>query len=241
MRWRWIVLGALAVLGTFYLYARLVMRLDWWSPYTPFVGFAIAGGVAGATMARHALIVPWREPIIAAIGAIAIVVGYWALLPHEVGLFFGGVPGALLSIVLVVGGAVGGAALARRYLGTKPTLVASALLNAQLLGGIAMLLIALVTVIHEGKGAFLGLMLVGIALAGFLTQAVTPLRSAWACSGGSIVLVLILLSGGFGTGADKLIGGFLALWSIGAIGAAIAWRVLPKPAAEVDVPSARLQ
>lgn len=242
MRWRWVTLGSIAVLGAFYLYARLLLVLQAWPPYAPFLGFAIAGLVAGGTMARHALVVPWREPVGAALGAAGFVAVFWALEPAEVALFVGGAPAALLSIALVVGGAIGGAAFVRRFLDTRPTLVASALLDAQLLGGFSMIVLAVMTATHGEKGAFIALVLLGVVLAGFFTQLVTPVRSAWACSAGSVVLVLILLSGGGGgrPEASKLIGGFLALWAVGAIGAAIAWRVKKRPEPEADVPPARL-
>ncbi|MBL9014619.1 MAG: hypothetical protein JNL83_10610 [Myxococcales bacterium] len=239
MRWRWVGLGSLAILGGFYLFVRLMLVLQAWPDHAAHIGFASAGLVGGATMARHALIVPWREPVGAAFGAIAIVVGFWALEPREVDLFVGGAPGALLAIAIVIGTAIGGAALARRYLGTRPTRVASALLDVQLLGGILLVILALMTVMHATKNAVIVPVLFGTALAGFLTQAVTPVRSVWACSGGSVVLVLIMLTGSGQWG--QMLAGFGILWLVGALGAAIAWRVLPTRDPEADVPSARLR
>lgn len=239
MRARWFALGALAILGTFYLYARLLIVLQTWPTHSAFIGFALAGLLGGATMARHALIVPWREPIGAALVAVAIVIGFWAIEPRDIGRLTDSMPGALLGIALVVCFSVAGAAIARRIFGTAPTRVASALLNVQLVGGILIILLAFMQIIHARSLAFMVPVLLGVALGGFLTQAVVPVRSVWACSAGSVVLALIMLSGTAPT--FQIVVGFLVLWLVGALGAAFAWRVLPPPATTADVPSARLQ
>jgi len=239
MRWRWAALGSLAILGGLYLYVRLLTVLQIWPPYGAFIGFSIAGVLGGAAMARHALIVPWREPVVAALGASAVVIGFWALEPWMVGRIVGELPAVLLSGGLMIGGCIGGAALARRMFGTAPTAVASALLNVLLLGGILIIILAVATTLGATRNAFIPPVLVGVALAGFLTQAVTPVKSIWACSAGSIVLVLIMLTGAGPIGSS--VAGLVLLWLAGAAGAALAWRVLPQPEPTADVPPARLQ
>jgi hypothetical protein len=239
VRWRWVAIGALAVLGTFWLFLRLMFALEIWDEWVPFVGNAIAGAAAGAMIARHAEIKPWREPIIAAIVALGIVFAFWFAFPHVVN-DRPPTTRALIGMAATVVSALGGAAFVRRYFATTPSFAVTALLNAQILGGLMMLTLALVAGLGASKGVFTGLMMLGIVVAAALTQWVTPMRRAFACSAGGLVMVAIIMSG---DGSDKAsaIAGFMVLWIVGAIGAAVQWKLSRRTELTASVPPAKLQ
>ena len=239
MRTRWIAIGALAVLGTFWLFIRLMFALELWGSWVPLVGNVMAGAVAGAVIARHVAVKPWREPAIAAVVAFGIALAFWYAFPTVIDDQRPH-PLTLLAVMMTVGAAIGGAALVRNYFETTPSFVVSALLDAQILGGLTMILLGLQGALGASKQAFIVLVIAAIGVAGFLTQWVTSVRRPWACSGGGLVMILIVLSG---SGRDKFSAalGLMVLWCVGALGAWLQWKLGKRTEIAASVPAAKIQ
>jgi hypothetical protein len=239
VRWRWITIGALAVLGTFWLFLRLMFALQIWADWVPFAGSILAGAAAGAMIARHAEIKPWREPVIASVVAFAIVIAFWFAFPDVID---GRSPEPLLFVAMGAAtlAAAGGAAFVRAFFTTTPSFAVTALLDAQLLGGLTMVTLAVMGASGAPKGPFIAIMIIAIAIAGALTQWVTPVRRVWACSGGGLVLILIILTG---SGRDKASAalGFAVLWLVGALGAWLQWKLGKRTEIRIDIPAAKLE
>lgn len=239
MRWRWVTIGALAVLGTFWLFLRLMFALRVWGDWVPLVGNVMAGAIAGAMIARHAEVKPWREPAVAAVVAFGIAIAFWFAFPTVIDDQRPN-PLVILAVTATVGSAIGGAALVRNYFETTPSFVVSALLNAQILGGLTMVTLGTLGALDAPKTGFIVLVIVAIGIAGYLTQWVTAVRRPWACSSGGLVLILIVLSG---SGRDKFSAalGLVVLWTVGAFGAWLQWKLGKRTEIIASVPSAKLQ
>jgi hypothetical protein len=151
------------------------------------------------------------------------------------------VPWVVACAAAAAAGGFGAAWWVRRWTPAQPTAMSSLVLNAQLQGGLIVLVLAVMSIEGGGRNLPVALFFIGTFVAGFVTQAVLPVRRLWACSAGNLVMVLIVLSGS-ARNAPQIALGFGVLWLVGALGARIGWAVARRPIAQpVEVPAARVQ
>lgn len=250
MQYRWIAVGALAVVGGFWLTTRSLQILQVQGAWLPFAGHFVGALLAGAMMVAHAALRPWREPVAAGAAAVGVLAVMFLVLPQQ---WFSWVAArstypwlmALAMAGVSAAGAMCGAMIARRVASTTPHTAKLVLLSALTITG------CMVIAIHFAMGSGVAAspragtlipMLLAVVAGGFMTQLMVAVYRPWASGGGAIVLVLLLYADAGLTreGVSALIGAS-SLAAVGAIGARLARRwVRPIDAAPDELPPARL-
>ena len=204
---RWLVVGALLVIGAMWFGSRALLFLHLAARHEPwwFVGSFVVGAFgAGAVIARHAAVRPWREPAIAA----ALAMGFLAAIAWAGPAASNAITGPVaimsrgqlgLASVLSIAGAYAGALLGRRVT-SPPSGPAIVVLSGLLINGAMVVTMGTSAALahdHRFSGSVVPVMLAAIAMAGFATQAVVMTKRPWTCaSGGVLVLLLFLQSDG---------------------------------------------
>lgn len=248
----WIAVGALAVVGGFWLTTRVFQLLYLHGGWIPFAGHFIGALLAGATMVAHAALRPWREPVAAGVVAVGILAILFLVLPQP---WFSWVAArstypwlmALAIAGVTAAGALCGAVIARRVTTTAPHPAKLLLLGALTITGCT------ITALHFAGGSGLvseprsgllvGLMLLAIVFGGSIVQLMVTIYRPWTICGGAMLFALTTFGEtGFSADTAKALGTSLLFGGIAAIGARLARRWVPPADAAHDepLPPARL-
>ena len=249
----WIAVGALAVVGGFWLTTRSLQILQVGDVWLPYAGHFVGALLAAAMMVAHAALRPWREPVAAAVIAVGVLAVLFLVLPQP---WFSWVAARStypwLMVLALMGvtaaGALCGALIARRVASTTPHTTKLVLLSALTITGCS------VTLLHFAGGTGLAsdpasgilvvMMVLGVVFGGFVVQRMVTTYRPRTIGGGATLLALSTF-GETGLSAEmvKALMSSLLLGCIGAIGARLArrWVVTPDPTAHASLPSARLR
>jgi hypothetical protein len=148
----------------------------------------------------------------------------------------------LLTITAATTAPMAGAWLARRAVAQERLAAALVLASLVMIGTPSLLVVAGTALgIGMNPGPILLIVLVGIALAGFLAQSVLPTRRIWLCGCGTVGFVAMALVRD--APVATVLPGFVIMIPLGALGARIGWRLLGRNNAppEPELPSARLE
>lgn len=240
------MVGTLAVLGGYWLVVRSLVALEVYGEWVPYAGHVSGAALAGAMMAAHAPLRPWREPLIAGVVAIGVMAIVYLSLPAAT---FGWVAArsetpwllALGLAALSALGATAGAAIMRHIATTRPKLASLLVISALVITGTAVTLTQFAVglgISFDRTGTLVAL--IGVLLGGFLTQLMVTVYRPWATGGGSALFTLVLVTDS--DSASDVISMFIGvvlLVLIGVLGARLARRWAARPASTV-LPSARL-
>lgn len=249
----WVAVGALAVVGGFWLTTRSLQIAQVEGAWLPFAGHFIGALLAGALMVAHAALRPWREPVAAAVVAVGVLAVMFLVLPQP---WFSWVAARspypwLMAFGLAgvcAAGALCGGMIARRVASTTPHTAKLVLLSALTITGCSVALVHLAGGSGLASGRATGLlfvmMMLGVVFGGFVVQRMVTTYRPWTIGGGATLLALSTLAeAGPSTATMKALMSSLLLGCIGAIGARLArrWVVTPGPTPHDTLPSARLR
>jgi hypothetical protein len=248
LAWKWLFVGSLIMVGALWFAARGAMALGLSVDETPVVtaAFAIGALIGGAAICRHALVQPWREPLICAAAAFGLfaVLGYLRDgLDSVSGPMWGtSIVENVVSIAVVLVAAVAGAWLARRF-SARPPSTGSLLVLGGLITSGTLMSVAGIAGITGGSDEIstpdVLIILLLPAVGGFLTQAVVAVRRPWTCGAGVLLMVLLFVQESIDDQIGELILGMAVITLIDVAGAAIAARVFrARWSTRVDMPEA---
>ncbi len=240
----WTAVGTLSVIGSFWLTMRLFQVAELADEWVPFAAHFIGALFAGAVIVTHATLRPLREPLIAGVAAVVVLMLLFLAMPSPM---FGWAPTrsaspGLLALALACVSGVGatcGAALARRFTTTAPNTIKIVLLSTMLVTGLVNTVIQIAIgagVDMRGQSWFGLASLLVVVLGGFLTQRMVVVYRPWACGAGlTLFATTLYLDKSIVDALYALVGSLV----IGAIGARLARRwvvqadVAPLPAARM--------
>lgn len=247
----WIAVGALAVVGGFWLTTRSLQILQVQGAWLPFAGHFVGALLAGAMMVAHAALRPWREPAAAGLAGVGVLTILFLVLPQP---WFSWVAARSTSPLLMVlalagisaAGALCGAVIARQITTTTPHPVKIVVFSALTITGCT------ITALHfaggsglvrdPGGGMLVVLMVLVVASGGFIVQRMVTIYRPGAIAGGAVLFALSTFGeAGLSVATVRALLSSLLFGGISAIGARLARRwVRPIDAAPHEpLPSAR--
>jgi hypothetical protein len=234
----WIVAGSAATSGLlwFLLIALRSASFGWLSIVIAAVVSAFA---SGALLASHVPVKPTRAPVLAgAIGCGLVFAAQLALTMSTDRRLAYAAPVYIASVCLAAASGAAGAEVTRRFKGVSASAPSVMILSCAVTFGISLTcgpLASSVGVDHSGLGV--PMMFGAIAVAGFVTQLVVPIRAPWLSASG--IMLLPVFSYVTGTNDESfwlMVLGSLVFVLIGRIGTALANAKFPKPKAS-DLPA----
>jgi hypothetical protein len=240
MRIPWIVTGAMATVGAFWLVLGALSHAE--LGVSSVALSALAGGLAsGALIASHAPTKPTREPLLAALlGMGFVLAAMYTVVYSQPWRRFDPLAVWMLLAAPAIGGASGvtGAAIVRRLKGVSVSTLSVILLSSAVTFGV-LIVLSVAAQLASADSAFVPIGLAGIAIPAFLTQLVIPVRAVWASAAGVVVFPVFsyLRQESASDLVISIVSSFVLLL-VGRFGSQIATRITNPPHAG-DLPSAR--
>lgn len=234
---RWVVVGAVAMIGCLWFAVQLLTLARLQDPSCRYIAMVAFPAAMGALIVGFAPVRPWREPALAVVTAFVLSIAVLAASSLGRAALEGSLFTLLLQWGLVLVGAVLGAAAMRRFAPRFHAGPASiVILSAVLTMGIAVSAMALEATLFPDTGGLRFItMTASIVLAGFLTQGSIEVRRPWLCGGGVLLLVLKIMTGPANWTVSDLVFGAAALAGLGSIGARLAWRRMVRRGHREDI------
>lgn len=221
---RWILVGALIMLGAIWLMHQLSFRTNVANESLRYVLIAAGPAVAGALLVAFAPLRPWREPLLSAVAAMLASIVVVLVQARGREMMAEQWPQFVLNLGIACISVLSAAALLRWVMPRFKSGPASIVVLGGLITlGFVATMLSIGAVLDIETSLFRVIVtFVGIFLGGYLTQGSISVQRAWLCGSGSLLLLLRLLAN---PSFDReMLPAIFFCFVIGRWGAVVAWR-----------------